>query len=159
MGGEVFELYSHNIIDCIKSLFRDPEFTSYLLLVPERHYEDATLTNRMVHEMNTGRWWWDTQVRLTIVHSANVLMACYSGSRKLLKTIHQARPLCPSLYHLTRLSLPILAEKRRIQFTLPLETCPKKSDESLRIILTPSLHIFPPLSSSMYLTSLPVGTC
>jgi hypothetical protein len=37
MGGEVFELHSRNIIDCIKSLFGDPEFTSHLLLVPERH--------------------------------------------------------------------------------------------------------------------------
>ncbi|KAF8500501.1 hypothetical protein F5888DRAFT_1793628 [Russula emetica] len=61
MGGEVFEMYSHNIIDCIKYLFSDPEFTPHLLLAPERHYEDATCTNKMMHEMNTCRWWWDTQ--------------------------------------------------------------------------------------------------
>src|ERR1700677_4012676 len=74
MGGEVFELYSRNIIDCIKSLFGDPEFTPHLLLVPECHYEDATLTNKMVHEMNTGRWWWITQVGLIIVHPPNALI-------------------------------------------------------------------------------------
>ncbi|KAF8487819.1 hypothetical protein F5888DRAFT_1796512 [Russula emetica] len=61
MGGEVFEMYSRNIIDCIKYLFSDPKFTPHLLLVPERHYEDATCTNKIMHEMNTCRWWWNTQ--------------------------------------------------------------------------------------------------
>jgi hypothetical protein len=74
MGGEVFEMYSRNIIDCIKYLFSDPEFTPHLLLAPERHYEDATCTNKMMHEMNTCRWWWNTQVRSLIVYPTNVLM-------------------------------------------------------------------------------------
>jgi len=74
MGGEVFELYSRNIIDCIKSLFGDPEFTHHLFLVPECHYEDVTLTNKIVHEMNTCRWWWNTQVGLIIVYLADMLM-------------------------------------------------------------------------------------
>ena len=42
MGGEVFEMYGHNIIDCIKHLFGDLEFKLHLLLIPEHHYEDAT---------------------------------------------------------------------------------------------------------------------
>jgi Plavaka transposase len=75
MDGEVFELYSRNIIDCIKSLFGDPEFAPHLFLAPERHYEDVTMTNKIVHEMNTCRWWWNTQVGQTIiVYPANALM-------------------------------------------------------------------------------------
>jgi hypothetical protein len=63
VGNEVFELYSRNVIDCIKYLFGDPEFASHLLLVPEHHFTDASKTNRVVHEMNTAQWWWKTQVR------------------------------------------------------------------------------------------------
>jgi hypothetical protein len=62
IAGEAFEMYSRNILDCIKSLFSDPEFTSQLILSPERHYADADKTQRLYHEMNTGKWWWSTQV-------------------------------------------------------------------------------------------------
>jgi hypothetical protein len=64
IAGEVFEMYSRNIIDCIKLLFGDPEFTSQLILAPERHYADIDKTQRMYHEMNTGKWWWSTQVSI-----------------------------------------------------------------------------------------------
>jgi hypothetical protein len=63
VGNEVFEMYSRNVIDCIKYLFGDPEFASHLLLVPERHFTNASKTNKVIHEMNTSRWWWNTQVR------------------------------------------------------------------------------------------------
>ena len=63
VGNKVFEMYSRNVIDCIKYLFGDPEFASHLLLVPEHHFTDASKTNKVVHELNTSRWWWNTQVR------------------------------------------------------------------------------------------------
>jgi hypothetical protein len=66
IAGEAFEIYSRNIVDCIKSLFGDPEFTSQLILSPERHYADADRTQRLYHEMNTGKWWWNTQVNIII---------------------------------------------------------------------------------------------
>jgi hypothetical protein len=44
IAGEAFEMYSRNILDCIKSLFSDPEFTSQLILSPEWHYADADKT-------------------------------------------------------------------------------------------------------------------
>ena len=93
IGSELFEMYSRNILDCIKYLFGDPEFTHHLLLTPERHYEDATKTNKIMHKMNTCRWWWNTQVRFIFLYSSNVLTV-YSGSRKPLKPIHQV----PLLY-------------------------------------------------------------
>jgi hypothetical protein len=66
IAGEVFEMYSRNIVDCIKLLFGDPEFTSQLILAPERHYVDVDKTQRIYHEMNTGKWWWSTQVSIKI---------------------------------------------------------------------------------------------
>ena len=93
VGNEVFEMYSRNIIDCIKDLFGDPEFAPHLLLTPERQYEDITKTNKLMHEMNTCRWWWNTQVIFIFIYPSNVL-TIYSGSRKPSKLIHQAPPSC-----------------------------------------------------------------
>jgi hypothetical protein len=57
VAGEVFELYSRDIIECIKALFGDTEFAPYLLVVPERHYADKDQTIRLYHNMHTGKWW------------------------------------------------------------------------------------------------------
>ena len=65
---EVFEMYSRDILECIECLFGDPEFTSQLILSPERHYADANKTQRLFHEMNTGKWWWSMQVRIYLYH-------------------------------------------------------------------------------------------
>jgi Plavaka transposase len=56
------EMFSRNVIDCIRHLFGNPEFAPHLLLAPERHFTDASKTNKIMHEMNSCRWWWRTQV-------------------------------------------------------------------------------------------------
>lgn len=56
-------MYFRDIIECIKALFGYPEFAPYLKLRPERHYADEDQTIRLFHDMHTGKWWWDTQVR------------------------------------------------------------------------------------------------
>jgi hypothetical protein len=63
-SGEVVELYSRDIIECLRALWGDPEFSEDLILEPERLYADEDMTIRMFHEMNSGKWWWDTQVRI-----------------------------------------------------------------------------------------------
>jgi len=60
VAGETFEIY---IIECIKALYGDPQHAEYLSFAPERHYADADKTKRLYHEMQTGQWWWGTQVR------------------------------------------------------------------------------------------------
>ena len=62
VGGEAFEVYSRDVLECVEALFGDPEFAPLLLLVPERHYTDADRTVRVYFDMNTGKWWWATQV-------------------------------------------------------------------------------------------------
>ena len=61
VDGEVFDLYSRNILDCVKALYGDSNFAPYLCVLPERHYIDQDRTIRMYHNMHTGKWWWATQ--------------------------------------------------------------------------------------------------
>ncbi|KAJ7467312.1 hypothetical protein B0H11DRAFT_2159568 [Mycena galericulata] len=61
VNGEVFHLYSRNIIECVRALWGDSDFAPYLFVAPERHYIDKDKTIRMYHNMHTGKWWWSTQ--------------------------------------------------------------------------------------------------
>ncbi|KAJ7603583.1 hypothetical protein FB45DRAFT_1087710 [Roridomyces roridus] len=61
VNGEVFHLYSRNIIECVRALWGDTSFAPYLFVLPERHYIDKDKKIRMYHNMHTGKWWWSTQ--------------------------------------------------------------------------------------------------
>jgi hypothetical protein len=67
VNGEVFHLYSRDILECVRALWGDTDFAPYLFVVPERHYIDKDKTIRMYHNMHmhTGKWWWSTQVSTT----------------------------------------------------------------------------------------------
>ena len=81
VAGEAFEVYFRDIVECIKALYGDPEFAPFLLLAPEEHYTDASQSVRVYFEMNTGRWWWITQVRCTVLmNGLIILIIMYSKS-------------------------------------------------------------------------------
>ncbi|KAI0263871.1 hypothetical protein BC834DRAFT_1042725 [Gloeopeniophorella convolvens] len=61
VAGVAFDIYYRDIIECIKALFGDPKFQPYLAFSPERHYTDATCSERQFHDMHTGEWWWSVQ--------------------------------------------------------------------------------------------------
>ncbi|KAJ7046406.1 hypothetical protein C8F04DRAFT_1024813 [Mycena alexandri] len=61
VNGEVFQLYSRDILECVRALWGDTAFAPYLFVVPEKHYIDKGKTVRMYHNMHTGKWWWSTQ--------------------------------------------------------------------------------------------------
>ncbi|KAJ3562007.1 hypothetical protein NP233_g9840 [Leucocoprinus birnbaumii] len=61
VGGEAFEFYSRDVVECIRALWRDPQFQAELIVEPERQYADEDETIRMFHDMHTGKWWWNTQ--------------------------------------------------------------------------------------------------
>lgn len=63
VNGEVYHLYSRDILECVRALWGDTDFAPYLFVAPERHYIDKDKTIRMYHNMHTGKWWWSTQVR------------------------------------------------------------------------------------------------
>ena len=64
VGGEAFEFFSHNVIECIRALWGDVDFAEHLIVEPERHYVDLDHTIRRFSDMHTGKWWWCTQVCL-----------------------------------------------------------------------------------------------
>jgi Plavaka transposase len=63
VGGERLEFYCRDIIECIRSLYGDPQFARDLVFAPERHYTSTERTSRIYNEMHTGDWWWMVQVR------------------------------------------------------------------------------------------------
>lgn len=63
IAGEAFDIYHRDILECIKTLYGNPEFLPYLAFKPERHYVDEDMTIRLYSEMYSGKWWWSTQVR------------------------------------------------------------------------------------------------
>ncbi|KAF8239233.1 hypothetical protein L208DRAFT_1032773, partial [Tricholoma matsutake] len=58
VASEAFELFSHNIIECIKALWGDVDFAEHLLVEPEQHYADVDQTIHLFFDMHTGKWWW-----------------------------------------------------------------------------------------------------
>ncbi|PPQ77052.1 hypothetical protein CVT24_009600 [Panaeolus cyanescens] len=64
MGGESITFYSRNVVDCLRSLWADPDFADDLLVEPEKQYADDESTIRVYHEMNTADWWWKTQKKV-----------------------------------------------------------------------------------------------
>ncbi|KAH7903744.1 hypothetical protein BJ138DRAFT_1020140, partial [Hygrophoropsis aurantiaca] len=61
VAGESFDVYFRDIIQCVKALYGDPEFAQHLVFSPERHYADENQTQRLYHDMHTGKWWWKKQ--------------------------------------------------------------------------------------------------
>ncbi|KAJ3811030.1 hypothetical protein F5876DRAFT_88572 [Lentinula aff. lateritia] len=64
IAGEALDLYKRPVMECIQALYGSLEHAHYLCLTPERHYSDANKTNRLYHDMHTGKWWWSTQKQL-----------------------------------------------------------------------------------------------
>jgi hypothetical protein len=63
IGDETVVMYSRDILECIKSLYSNPEFAAHLLYKPEQHYHESVNESRHIfHDMHTGSWWWEMQV-------------------------------------------------------------------------------------------------
>ncbi|KXN84704.1 hypothetical protein AN958_12223 [Leucoagaricus sp. SymC.cos] len=60
--GESIVFHVRNIVECIQSLWRDPDLADDLIFEPERHFADEKMETRMYHDMHTGDWWWKTQL-------------------------------------------------------------------------------------------------
>ncbi|THU88727.1 hypothetical protein K435DRAFT_679303, partial [Dendrothele bispora CBS 962.96] len=59
--GQPIEFYSRDLLECLKSLWGNPDFAGQLIVEPELHYVDEDMTIRAYHDMHTGKWWWDKQ--------------------------------------------------------------------------------------------------
>ena len=59
---EHLEFYCRDVVECIRSLYGDPQFAQDLAFAPERHYTSPEHMCRIYNEMHTGDWWWTVQV-------------------------------------------------------------------------------------------------
>ncbi|KAH9171757.1 hypothetical protein EDB89DRAFT_1906741 [Lactarius sanguifluus] len=62
IGGECLQFHHRDIIQCIWTLFGNPEFVHNLVFAPERHYTNSTQTCHIYDGMYMGDWWWSVQV-------------------------------------------------------------------------------------------------
>ena len=104
LAGEAFEVYIRDIVECIKSLFGDPEFAPYLLLRPEHHFMDLTKQENAYSDMNTGTWWWEMQVWFAY-HVRNIHGTYLIDYSKRLNQQNLALLLFPSLSRPTKHNL------------------------------------------------------
>jgi hypothetical protein len=68
VGEERLEFYCRDVIECIRSLYGDPQLAQDLVFAPEQHYTSAERTCRLYNEMHTGDWWWAVQVNGLKLH-------------------------------------------------------------------------------------------
>jgi len=101
VAGEAFDIYHRDVLECIKALYGDPDFADYLVFAPERHYTDDDETVRLYSDMHTGKWWWNTQVR--ILCRITCLSTNPDMNRKSSTSSGQAQPLYLLSSRLTKL--------------------------------------------------------
>ncbi|KAJ6580141.1 hypothetical protein DFH09DRAFT_912800 [Mycena vulgaris] len=87
VNGEVFPLYSRDILECVRALWGDTDFAPYLFVAPERHYIDKDKTIRMYHNMHTGKWWWSTQEAVEKDHPGATVIPIIISSDKTQLTV------------------------------------------------------------------------
>ncbi|KAJ7137196.1 hypothetical protein C8R44DRAFT_828619 [Mycena epipterygia] len=87
VNGEVFHLYSRDILECVRALWGDTSFAPYLFVAPERHYIDKDKTIRMYHNMHTGKWWWSTQEAVEKDHPGATIIPIIISSDKTQLTV------------------------------------------------------------------------
>ena len=124
--GEGFEMYSRNVIDCIRHLFGDPEFAPHLHLAPERHFTDASKTIKVMHEMNSCRWWWITQVRTRINDSIEHANGYFSAFQKAVEANTPGATIIPVLISSDKTQLTEFGGKSAYPVYLTIGNIPKE---------------------------------
>ncbi|KAG1759185.1 hypothetical protein EDD22DRAFT_981132 [Suillus occidentalis] len=95
VAGEAFDIYYHDVIECVKSLYGDLDFTKYLAFAPERHYSDEDETIHLFHDMHTGKWWWDTQKKLDKDNPGGTIIPIIISSDKTQVTLFHNKSIYP----------------------------------------------------------------
>ncbi|KAL0566234.1 hypothetical protein V5O48_015780, partial [Marasmius crinis-equi] len=84
---EAFEFYHRDILECVKTLWGDPDLSPYLVFRPEHHYSDDNLEKRLYHSMHTGNWWWSTQEEVEKKHPGATIIPIIISSDKTQLTV------------------------------------------------------------------------
>lgn len=62
MCAEELELWQRDPVDCVRDLIGNPAFAASMEFAPERVFVDEERSNRVINELWTADWWWETQV-------------------------------------------------------------------------------------------------
>ena len=120
IGPKTLEFYCRSTLECIKSLFGDPQYAKDLVFVPERHYSSPERKSRLYHKMYTGDWWWETQVR---PYYHNDLLLIW-----LKETLELRRPgatIIPVIISSDKTQLTLFREKQAYPIYLTIGNIPK----------------------------------
>jgi phenolic acid decarboxylase len=69
---EELEIWYRDPVDCVRALIGDTTLDGYLTYAPIQIYNDEACESRVYEGMETGDWWWDTQVRM--VHLSMIII-------------------------------------------------------------------------------------
>ncbi|KAH9168125.1 hypothetical protein EDB89DRAFT_1889949 [Lactarius sanguifluus] len=95
IGGECLQFHHRDIIQCIRTLFGNPEFVHDLVFAPERHYTDSTQTCRIYDEMYMGDWWWSVQTTLEAHRPGATIIPVIISSDKTQLTVFRGKTAYP----------------------------------------------------------------
>ena len=128
IGNEHLQFFCRNTLQCIRSLYGDPDFVQHLMFAPEQHYTNDERKCRVVNEMNTGDWWWSVQVRNITYYERELTLRI--SLRRPLNHANQAPLFCLSSSLPTRHNSPSFEGRQHIQYTLQLEISQRTFAES-----------------------------
>ncbi|KAI9457974.1 hypothetical protein BJY52DRAFT_1204447 [Lactarius psammicola] len=95
IGEEDLSFYFRDVMECIRGLYGDPEFSDKLALAPERHYSDPERTCRIYSEMHTGDWWWAVQTSLESRQPGATVVPILLSSDKTQLTLFRGKAAYP----------------------------------------------------------------
>ncbi|KAG2159787.1 uncharacterized protein EDB93DRAFT_1237070 [Suillus bovinus] len=82
VADEAFDVYSRDIMECVKALYSDPEFSHHLNYAPEHHYADS-------------KWWWSTQKELKTKKPGATVIPIILSSNKMQVTMFRNKSAYP----------------------------------------------------------------
>ena len=128
VGKEHLQFFCRDTLQCIRSLYGDPDFMQHLVFAPERHYTNDERTCRVVNEMHTGDWWWSVQVRKITYYERELTLRI--SPRQPLNHANQVPLSYLSSSRLIRHNSLSFEGRRRIQYTLRSEISRRTCAES-----------------------------
>lgn len=64
---------------CIEQLYGNPSLADGMCYTPERHYSDEAMESRVYNGMQTGDFWWELQVCLSVYSMVVWSLRCSAG--------------------------------------------------------------------------------
>ncbi|KAH9016036.1 hypothetical protein EDB85DRAFT_1875359 [Lactarius pseudohatsudake] len=93
--GDTHQVYFRDVLQCIRSLYGNPEFARDLAFAPERHYVDHGRACRVYSEMHTGDWWWTVQTSLEAHRPGATVIPVIISSDKTQLTLFRGKTAYP----------------------------------------------------------------